>query len=65
MARQATTRLAPIAMMYMVPDLVGGRFERQETTCRNIFVHEHQYFIIDVIGLGVFGGCVNIASFTE
>jgi|694.fasta_scaffold70202_2 hypothetical protein len=52
-------------MMYMVPDLVGGRFERQETTCRNIFVHEHQCFIIDVIGLGVFGGCVNIASFTE
>jgi hypothetical protein len=56
MARQATTRLVPIAMMYMVPDLVGGRFERQEATCRNIFVDEHHCFIIDVIESGVFGG---------
>ena len=43
-------------MMYMVPDLVGGRFERQETTCRNILLQEHHCFIIDVIKLDVLGG---------
>jgi hypothetical protein len=39
-------------MMYIVPDLAGGCFERQEAICRNVLFLKHHCLLFDVIESG-------------
>ena len=51
MARQATIKLAPIAMMYIVPDRWDIRCAPAESTHRKDFTDELRFCIAEGVGL--------------